>query len=308
MTITIGSITVTPVYEQPLDAVGVVVPDAQPEALRAIPWMAPPFIDEDGNPQGVVQAFVVRTGSTVVLIDPCVGDDKDIPVIAEWDRNTTGFLDRLADAGLQPEDIDVVLSTHLHLDHVGWATRLTPEGWKPTFPNARYLFMGEEFRHWEAASKREAAQPAEGAPEVEHVLALFHQTQIHTFEQSVRPVQDAGQIDLVDEYDEIAPGVVLVSTPGHTPAHVSVSIRSGEKHVFLAGDAFHHPAQVAHPEWAALSDFDGVQSTATRKRILAELVDTPTLMIGNHFASPSMGRIVSDGSDGYVFDATPLGD
>ncbi|MGW0035705.1 MBL fold metallo-hydrolase [Gordonia sp. NPDC003376] len=119
-------------------------------------------------------------------------------------------------------------------------------------------------------------------------------------------MQDAGQIDLVDEYGEIAPGVVLVLNPGHTPAHTSVSIRSGDDHLFLTGDAFHHPGQVAHPEWAALSDVDGEQSTATRRRILAEFVDTPTIVLGNHFAQPSMGRIVSDGSGGYIFDTTGL--
>jgi len=304
MTITVGNITVTPVYEQALDAVAVVVPDAQPQALKAIPWMGPPFIDTDGNPQGAVQAFVVRTDGTVILVDPCVGDDKDISVVAEWNHNTTGFLGRLADAGVQPKDVDIVVSTHLHLDHVGWATQLTPDGWKPTFPNARYLFMGMEFRHWEEASKQEVAHLAENATEIEHVLALFAETQINTFEQSVRPVQEAGQIDLIDEYGEIAPGVHLVSSPGHTPAHTSISIRSVEDHLFLTGDAFHHPGQVAHPEWAALSDVDSEQSTATRKRLLAELVDTPTIVLGNHFAQPSMGRIVSDGSGGYIFDST----
>lgn len=306
MPITVGSITIDPVYEQPLDAVAVVVPDAQAAALKQIPWLAPPFIDAEGNPQGVIQAFVVRTGDKIVLIDPAVGDDKDISVVPEWNHNTTGFLERLADAGVQPEDVDIVVSTHLHLDHVGWATRLTENGWKPTFPNARYLFMGVEFRHWEAESKQTVVRLGADEPEVEHVLALFRETQISTFEQSVRPVQEAGLIDLIDEYGEIAPGVTLVSTPGHTPAHTSVSIRSGDDHLFLTGDAFHHPGQIAHPEWAALSDVDGEQSTATRRRILAEFVDTPTIVLGNHFAQPSMGRIVSDGSGGYIFDSTGL--
>lgn len=217
-------------------------------------------------------------------------------------QDTTGFLERLAEAGVQPEDIDVVLSTHLHLDHIGWATRLTPQGWKPTFPNALHIFVKQELRHWEGVSQSEVAQPAENVADLDHVLALFHQTQINTFEQSVRPVLEAGLIELIDEYGEIVPGITLVSTPDHTPGHASVHIQSGEEKAFMTGDAFHHPCQVAHPEWAALTDYDGEQSTATRKRILADLADTPTRMIGNHFAAPSTGRVVSDGAGGYVFN------
>ena len=177
------------------------------------------------------------------------------------------------------EDVDYVLCTHMHVDHVGWNTRLVDGRWEPTFPNARYLFAEKEWRHW-------SREPQEYGPVVE---------------DSVQPIFDRGLADLVSETHRVTDEITLEPTPGHTPGHVSVHITSRGEEAVITGDMIHHPCQIAHPHWSSSADVDPFVSATTRDHFLQRYADRPVLIIGTHFAAPTAGRIVHDG-DSYRLD------
>jgi len=274
---TIGDVTVTRILE--LEATGgsrFILPQATPEVIREIGWLAPHFADETGRLKMSVQALVVETPSKRIIVDTCIGNDKqrDIPT---WSNLQTSFLGDLQAAGFPPESFDVVLCTHLHVDHVGWNTKLAEGRWLPTFPNARYLIGRAEFDYWKAE---------EDARE-DHSRSPFH--------DSVAPVFEAGLVDLVETDHRVCDEVSLEPTLGHTPGHVSIRLRSKGQEALITGDFTHHPCQLAHPEWASSADYDAVASTATRKRMYGALAGAQTLVIGTHFSAPTAGRIVADG-------------
>jgi glyoxylase-like metal-dependent hydrolase (beta-lactamase superfamily II) len=273
----IGDVTVTRILE--LEATGgtrFILPQATPDAVREVGWLAPHFADENGRLRMSIHALVVETPTRRIVVDTCIGNDKqrDIPT---WSNLQTGFLADLAAAGYPPESIDTVLCTHLHVDHVGWNTRLVDGKWVPTFPNARYLIGRAEFDYWQA--EEAGTEHPERSP----------------FHDSVKPVFDAGLVDLVETDHVVCPEVSLEPTLGHTPGHVSIRIRSKGEQALITGDFAHHPCQLAHPEWASSADYDQTASTATRRRVFGDLAGSEVLVIGTHFASPTAGRIVPDG-------------
>jgi glyoxylase-like metal-dependent hydrolase (beta-lactamase superfamily II) len=164
------------------------------------------------------------------------------------------------------------------VDHVGWNTILVDGQWVPTFPGARYLIARDEFDYWRDQDKMEL--------------------QTVVFADSVQPVFEAGLVDLVDTDHQLCEEVDLVPTLGHTPGHVSVRIRSGGEQALITGDFIHHPCQMARLNWGSSADLDKAEADATRRRVFAEHADTPTLVIGTHFAGATAGRIVRDG-DAY---------
>ena len=270
----IGDVTVTSIVE--LDRVGgarFILPQATKEAIREIAWLAPHFADDEGRLRMCIQALVVETPTRRIVVDTCIGNDKEREIPA-WCNLQTRFLDDLAEAGYPADSIDTVLCTHLHVDHVGWNTKLVDGKWLPTFPNARYLMGKTEFDYWRTETQA-------GDPRI--------------FADSVQPVWDAGLVDLVETDHRICDEVRLTPTLGHTPGHVSVRISSRGEEALITGDFIHHPCQMARPDWASAFDFDGRASTDTRNRVFAELAGTPTLVIGTHFAAPTAGRIVRDG-------------
>lgn len=275
----IGDVTVTRIVE--LDAIGgsrFILPQATPEIIREIGWLAPHFADAEGKLKMSVHALVVETPTRRIMVDTCIGNDKP-RAIRTWDRMQTSFLSDLKAAGFEPESIDTVLCTHLHVDHVGWNTMLVDGAWVPTFPNARYLMGRAEFDYWRSEPDTVAAEPA-------------------VFQDSVQPVFDAGLVDLVETDHVVCEEVSLTPTLGHTPGHVSVRIRSKGEEALITGDFIHHPCQMAHPEWSASPDYDPDQSARTRHETFGALADTPVLVIGTHFASPTAGKVVRDG-DAY---------
>jgi glyoxylase-like metal-dependent hydrolase (beta-lactamase superfamily II) len=208
-----------------------------------------------------------------------MGNDK--PRSGAGNMMKTDFLERFEAAGFARSTIDTVLCTHLHIDHVGWNTMFHEGRWIPTFPNARYLIARGEFNYWREKNEGDDA-------------AIFG--------DSVQPVFDAGLMDLVDYDHRICEEVSLIPTPGHTPGHVSVSIISRGEKALITGDAIHSPAQMARPDWAAFVDYDQDASTQTRRGFLADVADTPVLVIGTHFVAPTAGVVVRDG-DAYRFEA-----
>jgi len=275
----IGDVALTKIVE--LDVTGgtrFILPQATPETCRAMPWMAPHFMDGDGRLKMSVHALLVATPSRRIIVDTCIGNDKQGRTVPHWNDMHGPFLDDLAAAGFTRDSIDTVLCTHLHVDHVGWNTMLSDGAWVPTFPRARYLMARPEFEYW---------RDQRDVPD-----------QTMVFDDSVRPVFDAGLVELVGTDYRVCDEVSLVPTVGHTPGHVSVRIVSRGEEALITGDFLHHPCQLAHPEWAATVDYDREQSTRTRRTVFAALAGTPTLLIGTHFAGASAGRVVRD-EDAY---------
>jgi glyoxylase-like metal-dependent hydrolase (beta-lactamase superfamily II) len=251
------------------------LPDAAPEAVeRHRDWVAPHFLDAKGRFLQSIHTFVVRAPGLTVLVDTCVGNDKDRGGRQPFHMMRTTFLDDLRAAGVAPDGVDVVLCTHLHVDHVGWNTRLDGGRWVPTFPRARYLFARREWEHWSSEADADAGR----------VMA-----------DSVTPIVDAGLATLVDADHRISDGLWLEPTPGHTPGHVSVRLRGGDGEAVITGDLMHHPIQMAEPEWCSHFDVDPEQARKTRRAFCERYADRPVAVLGTHFHHPTAGRIVSHG-------------
>jgi len=276
----IGDVTVTRVVE--IEATGGmsrVIPDAKRERLKEIPWMYPHFADENGRMRGAIHALIVETPDRTIMVDTCVGNDKERGNPA-WNQLQTEFLGDMEKAGYVLDAIDTVLCTHLHIDHVGWNTMLVDGKWVPTFPKARYLIGQVEFAHWQADTDED---------------------QVAVMNDSVLPVFDADLVDLVETDYKISDEISLIPTVGHTPGHVSVMIKSNGEEAMITGDFIHHPCQFAHPEWSSSFDTDPEQSAQTRREVFDKYADTPTLIIGTHFATPTAGYLRRDG-DAYRLD------
>lgn len=247
-----------------------VLPEASNERCREIEWLKPHFMDDEGYLIFVIQAFVVDTGDRRIVVDTCVGNDKETGVPG-WDNLQTEFLKDLEAAGYSADSIDTVVCTHLHVDHVGWNTMLVDGAWVPTFKNARYLAAREEWEHWSSHGND---------PEYEMVMT-----------QSVQPIVDAGLMDTVDWTHQVCPEVRLEPTPGHTPGHVSIVVESQGQTALITGDCIHHPCQLTRPEWTSGADSDQAAAHATRKALLEKHAGSNVLMFGSHFPPPTAGRI-----------------
>lgn len=297
----VGDATITTIVEQDLHGINHLVALATPDAVREIGWLGAPYATADGELSGVIQSVVIEIDETVVLVDTCIGNGKELPVDPAWHQLETDFLDRFRASGFSETDVDVVICTHLHLDHVGWNTQRVDGQWIPTFPNARHVFCRTEYEHWSDVAVAPLPDPVD---DLDRRRQLFPRTQQHVHRESVQPVVDAGLTELVGVPHEPTPGVRIVPTPGHTPGHVSVVVDSGGEELFITGDAFHHPCQIARPDWSTRADTDRDESSRTRRRILDELVGSDTRLFGSHFSPPGVGFIVHDG-DSFRFDDAP---
>ena len=280
----VGDIKITRVVEMEVTGGSrFILPTATRDACLEIDWLAPHFMDEQGNLTMSIHALVIDTGTRRIVVDTCIGNDKERS-IPNWSHLQTEFLTDLANAGYPRETIDTVLCTHLHVDHVGWNTMLVDGEWVPTFENARYLIGEDEWRYWD------------GEEEDDYGPILS---------DSVRPVVAAGLVDFVATDHEVAPGIALEPTPGHTPGHVSVRIRSQGDEALITGDCIHHPCQITRTDWCSSADFDQSMGRETRESLLASTVDTDVLMIGTHFATPTAGRIRKLEDGRYWLDVSP---
>ena len=283
----IGDVTVTRVVESVahIPAFGL-LPDADDSVIAShASWLRPHFVDDDGNLVLSIHALAVSVGDRRIIVDTCIGNDRHIPGMEALNLQTP-FLADLAEAGFPREEVDTVICTHLHFDHVGWNTMLVDGEWVPTFPNARYVLCRDEWAHWDASF-----------PEIGEAAGYAA-----TIDDAVRPVVDAGLADLVAPDHRVTDEIRLELTPGHTPGHVAVHIESGGEHALITGDLAHHPVQFAEPDWFADPDTDRAQSAATRRRLLDEYADTDVLVIGTHFGPPCAGHLVTSGN-GYRFQA-----
>jgi len=279
VTLALGEVTLDRVVEIGRSAYPTtsMLPDSTPEALaRHHAWLKPDFWDDAVGDLGArIQTWIVRTPRTTVLIDTGVGNGKARPDSPVWHMREGAWLEDLAAAGLGPEQVDVVLCTHLHVDHVGWNTRWDGARWVPTFPRARYLFAGEEweFWKWEAASGREP---------------------YGCIADSVVPVVEAGQAELVGATHAVDPWLTLESSRGHTPGHVSVRLRTRDGEAVFPGDVMHRTVQVAEPQWSSRFCWDPRAAAATRREFVERHADSGVLVLPAHFPRP--GYVVREGA------------
>jgi glyoxylase-like metal-dependent hydrolase (beta-lactamase superfamily II) len=280
----IGEITIDRIIEQEgaflpaLDVLPALTPALLEENRH---WLEPTALDATGNLRLCVQSFIVRTPHHTVLIDSCIGNDKPRPARPNWNmKSDDRFMRGLSAVGLGVSDIDFVMCTHLHVDHVGWNTRLQDGRWVPTFPNARYVFTQTEYAYWEQ----------------QHALAP-----VPVFADSVLPVMQAGRAELVGSEHALGDHVRLLPTPGHTPGHVSVMLRGGAPGAgkfgtdtpaaVVSGDLIHSPLQARYPELSTRFDVDMAAAAVTRRAFLERFCDTETVCCMTHFPSPSVGRL-----------------
>ncbi|GAA3858931.1 MBL fold metallo-hydrolase [Streptomyces sedi] len=271
-TITLGEVTVTRVWEY-FGPVGLAprefVPDSSAEAWEAHrSWLVPDFLDAGGRAvNSAVQTWVLRSEGKTVLVDTGVGNHKDRPYAPVWSRLETDFLGALARAGVRPEDVDIVVNTHLHVDHVGWNTRLAGRTWVPTFPRATYLMARADFDYWNPAN------------EVATRLGRGNQ---NVFEDSVAPVHEAGLTHLWEGSHRIDGNLRLELAPGHTPGSSVVRLASGSDRALFVGDLLHSPIQVVEPDANSCFCEDPAMARATRRELLGAAADSGALVFPAH--------------------------
>ena len=261
-------------------------PDATREVVEANKdWLMPRYID----PKTIevilcIQSYVIKTSHHTILVDTCVGNHKSRPARPSWHMQNSPFIEELASGGVHPEEVDVVFCTHLHVDHVGWNTKLLDGRWVPTFPNAKYIFSRNEFELWAARYEKGETVPV---PLV--------------YEDSVLPIVEAGQAIIVEDTHQIDDGMWLEPAPGHTPGHVMLNLKSGEETALMSGDVIHHPLQLIRPEWSSRACEDPHLSAVSRTKMLERVADTNTLLCPAHFGSPTMGHVISHATDGFRY-------
>jgi len=284
-----GAITIDRVLEFQ-DAIfppAVVFPQATRAAVESHRgWLEPRLRDPArGLLMFSFHTFVIRTPRRTIVVDTCGGNDKPRPGKPRYHQRHWPYLERLAAVGVTAENVDAVVCTHLHADHVGWNTRLVEGRWVPTFPRARYLFVRREWEFWREEYKTERFT---GDP--------YH-------EDSILPILDAGLADFVESDLRLDDGVWLEPTPGHTPGHVAVHVSGGGRDAVLSGDLMHHALQCAEPEWSSCFCVDPAHSARTRRAFLERYAGTDTLIMPAHFPAPTAGHIVRDGHGfRFLFD------
>jgi glyoxylase-like metal-dependent hydrolase (beta-lactamase superfamily II) len=242
-------------------------------------WLFPRFADADRNWDMTVQSWIAVVDGKVIVVDPCVGNGRNLPDFPLFHRLETPFIERFEATGFRPEDVTHVFCTHLHSDHCGWNTRLSGGRYVPTFPNARYLMVQREYDRWNP--DRPGYEPIE----------LHNRLNAGVFENSVRPVVEAGLAELVADTHRIAEGLVIEPAYGHTLGHSCLHLSSAADEAWFTGDVFHHPLELLHPEIDANTCEDFPATVATRRRLIARFVETGALIVPAHFAAPYVGRL-----------------
>jgi glyoxylase-like metal-dependent hydrolase (beta-lactamase superfamily II) len=238
-----------------------------------------------GNLYVSIHSYLVKTPRRTILIDTCSGNGKPRPASPRFDRLDTRWLDRLKAAGVTPDQVDTVICTHLHVDHVGWNTRLEKGKWVPTFANARYIFPRVEVE-WRDPKRGAAAKP----PAVNQ-----------PFVDSVLPILEAGRAVLVEGNERLTDEIDLMPTPGHAPGQMAVRLRAGGEEVIFIADVMHQPVQIYHPDWNTKYCENQELAARTRRHMLDYCADHRSLVLPSHFGFPHGGRIGRRG-DEFVYE------
>ncbi|HEV2702372.1 MAG TPA: MBL fold metallo-hydrolase [Steroidobacteraceae bacterium] len=282
--VTLGRMTVQKVFEMESGPpMPLIVPGIRPADLA---HLATWYQDDTLGPTAEQSAFmmsmhsyVLRLDGLTVLIDACNGNHKRRS-IPDVNQAQTPYIENLAKLDLSTHDIDLVLCTHLHFDHVGWNTRLENGKWVPTFANARYLFSRRDFEHFGTQEE-----------ESDHVRA---------FRDSVFPVYEAGKAELIEEnkviHRQIGDGIWLEPAFGHSPGNFSVLAECGGERAIFWGDVLHHPIQLVRPDLTMSFDGDPQMARETRLRTINRAIDENLVCFPAHFRDPSAGRVLREGN------------
>lgn len=271
----VGKVKITRVIEMEVTGGSrFILPQATREAIMPMKWLYPHFADAKGNLIMSIHSLIIETPDRKMIVDTCIGNDKERN-IPNWSNLQLPFLEDLKKAGYDRKDIDTVMCTHLHVDHVGWNTMLVDGQWQPTFPNARYLMGEKEYEYWNLE---------DSDPQYQVLMA-----------DSVRPVVEAGLVDFVDMEHKVCEEIRFEPTPGHTPGHVSVHIESEGQHALITGDCIHHPCQIEMTDWSSTADYDSEDAIRTRIKLLEKYGEEDVLIIGTHFSTPTAGHIKKNG-------------
>jgi glyoxylase-like metal-dependent hydrolase (beta-lactamase superfamily II) len=285
--IKLGNVTITRIEEMhgpimPTRAFFPTMPDEAWQEHRDL--LVPDHLGaNDGMVQVAMQSWLLRSEGRTILIDTGVGNDKNRPAVEPWHHQKLDYLGRLTAAGVRPEDVDLVINTHLHLDHVGWNTRLIDDQWVPTFPNAKYLMPAIDFYHWNPANN----------PDIPGSVNEY------AFGDSIAPVHAAGQVQLWEGSHVIDGNLRLEAAPGHTPGHAVIILESDGDRALFAGDIIHSPLQLHHHGHDSCFCEDPAQARATRRRLLDWAADTTALVVPAHFSGRSALEITRQ-ADSYA--------
>jgi glyoxylase-like metal-dependent hydrolase (beta-lactamase superfamily II) len=285
----IGNAEVTRVVEWtgPIKPVAELFPDT-PESAWS-PSLAPDhWVPGTRMYRGAIQTWVVRVGGRTILIDTGVGNDRSRPQVPAFDHLSTGFLDRLTTAGVDPAEVDVVVNTHIHYDHVGWNTKLDEGTWVPTFPNATYLVPARDYEYFRPENA-ERMRP----PRTDDERARFAGIRL-VFEDSIAPIAATGQLQTWDGEHRVDPALRLALASGHTPGSSVAWLETGDGAVF-AGDLLHTPVQLARPDDACAFDLDPAAARASRRSVLAAAARTGAVLFPAHFAGAGAASILPGG-------------
>ncbi len=228
------------------------------------------LLEDDGSMILNIGAVLIRSGGQTILVDTGIGGRPvQMPL-----REPAALPEVIRAAGVAPEEVDIVVFSHLHFDHTGWNTVDDGGTPRPLFTNARHVVQQREWDHWTAAeTERQAAR----------------------YDDVLAPLEQAGLLDLVEGEREITEELVAILTPGHTPGHMSFVLASGGERVYVLGDAAHHPVQLSEPTWSPNADIDPKQSAETRAALFERIEREGALIASGHFAFPGLGHARRDG-------------
>ncbi|MCX4982404.1 MBL fold metallo-hydrolase [Streptomyces sp. NBC_00572] len=251
-------------------------------------WLAPDHWEPEGDRAVMsLQTWVLRSGGRTILVDTGVGNGRERPGSPQFHHWQGDFLGLLERAGVRPEDVDVVVNTHLHADHVGWNTRAAEgaegaEGeWVPTFPRAQYLVP--------------AADDAHFGPDNAYGGGLSEDDRL-VYEDSVAPLHRAGRTVLWDGVHRIDEHLTLESAPGHTPGSAVLRLASGGERAVFVGDLLHSPVQILDPAHNSCFCLDAAAASASRRRILERAADERELVVPAHFGGSGTAEVRREGS------------
>ena len=277
----IGEISITSIPEiedTSFELKGFFPQSVDTDVVANSPWLSLPHFDPaTGRIRLSMHSWLLQTGKKRILIDTCIGNDKERYARKNWTGLNTPFLARLARAGVSVESVDYVLCTHLHADHVGWNTRLLDGRWVPTFPNAKYVFGKREYAYWQ---DRYASEDHNS-----HHLAAYI--------DSVLPVIEGGQALIVDDLFELEGLLKFELAAGHTPGHLAFWLESSGSRAVFSGDVIHHPIQTTYPHWTCMGCLVPAEANITRRRLLATIADQNIVLFTAHFLSPHAGTVRS---------------
>jgi glyoxylase-like metal-dependent hydrolase (beta-lactamase superfamily II) len=239
------------------------------------------YSPEDGRLMGSIHSWLIRLPNLTVLVDTCSGNHKNRPDSPFFSMMNSQYMENLAAAGIDPDDIDIVFCTHLHIDHVGWNTRLVDGRWVPTFKNARYIASRSEF---EQLLADERALPDNGNMIVD----------------TIQPITDSDQWLLVDTPYQICDELRIEESPGHTLGHCHLILTSGDGKAVFTGDIVHHPIQIHIPTWSSAACASPDLAVSTRLSLLESLSETGTWLMPVHFAKPFCCRVGKPEDGGFV--------